>query len=826
MNLSKLNKAVKSAIFLGVASTPFATTQVLAQSPTQQIEKEVERIQVTGSRINRTDMESSSPITVIDSGFIADSGFQSVEEILNSQPIIAGMNIGSTTNNGSGGSATVNLRGMGAQRTLVLLNGRRMVASGTGADASVDLNTIPVAMIKNIEILKDGASAVYGSDAIAGVINIITKNDFEGTEMTVEGSITGQGDGETGGFNILHGTELAGGNLVVGLQYSDRGSIIQSDRDFVDAGASSSIVGGSLGGQVHVGDGVYRDLEQDDLYDYTTDSYAQTPNTLTSVFSSFNKEIAGDTELSVDFMYTRRESKQQMAPQPAVIDLKTDQLDSKYTDHFRKDGVLPEELEYRRRMTDAGPRIYEQETDTYRASAGLIGYLDNGAQWDISATYGRNDSKDRVHNSIHAGNMEQSIYNNQDLWFSRDELDRAFLVSEDVIYTEENKGGNEQFILAAGYSGTTESDIGYAMGVESRYESGYYTPDEITQAGESTAAQQDPTSGNYSVQSVYGEVAVPVTDAFNVEAALRYDNYSTFGGATTWKLGATYQVTNEFMLRTVAATGFRAPNVSELYGGNSGSYDYLSNPWDDNQIDPQILVNYTSDENLKAEESESFTFGAVWEIKQGLSTTLDYWKFDVTNAITRVNVQAAMNNCFEGDTAACDVINITPEGDLRNLSSPLTNVGSLETSGIDWNVTYVGDIFRVTFDTTYLIDYTEDGIDYTGRIDGNMGGFSEFRSNLNVQANITDDLSVLYTAQYIHGMEGEFYGDEFRTSSVTYHNISASYNINDQWRVNGGIKNLLDQDPKSVLGGNDMGTVPSIYDVVGRTFFVSTSYKF
>ena len=214
MNISKLNKAIKSAILLSVASTPFAATQAMADMTADlQIEKEVERIQVTGSRINRTDIESSSPITVIDAEFIADSGFQSVEEILSSQPMVAGMNIGSTTNNGSGGSATVNLRGMGSQRTLVLLNGRRMVASGTGADASVDLNTIPVSMIKNIEVLKDGASAVYGSDAISGVINIITKKDFEGTELTVDGSITDKGDGETAGFSILHGTELAGGNL-------------------------------------------------------------------------------------------------------------------------------------------------------------------------------------------------------------------------------------------------------------------------------------------------------------------------------------------------------------------------------------------------------------------------------------------------------------------------------------------------------------------------------------------------------------------------------------------------------------------------------------
>ena len=807
---------VNRAVMISLAAASVTSIQAFAEEGVE----EVERIAVTGSRINRTDIESASPVTVISSDFITKSGFTSVQEILSMQPAAAGMSLGSTSNNGSGGSATVNLRGMGVQRTLVLLNGRRMVASGTGADSSVDLNTIPVSMIQTIEILKDGASAVYGSDAIAGVVNIITKKDFQGTEITADGSITDKGDGESGGFSLLHGREFAGGNLVVGAQYSNRGEIIQSDRDFVPAGESSFVPGGSLGGMVPDGEGGF--VPREESYDYTDDSYAQTPNELFSLFTNFNSEIADDTELSVDFMYTRRESNQQMAPQPASIDLDTSLLDDNYTDQFKdENGVLPEELEYRRRMTDAGPRIYGQETDTYRASVGLTGYLSNDSQWDMSATYGRNDSKDSVGNSIHAGNMEKSIYKHQDDWFSGDPMSSDFLASEGIMYTEQNEGGNEQFILAAGYSGVNEHDIGYAVGVESRFESGYYTPDLITQAGESTAAQQDPTEGNYSVQSIYGEISVPVTDSFTVEAATRYDNYSTFGGAATWKLGATYSVTDGLMFRAVAATGFRAPSVSELYGGNSGSFDYLTDPWG-NEQDSQILVNYTSDADLKPEESESFTAGVVWEIADGLSTTMDYWQFDITNAISRVNVQNEMNKCFSDDLVACETIGITPDGDLSEMTSTLTNIGQQNTSGIDWNVSYTASIFKVMLDTTYLLEFEEDGISYEGTIGGNMGGYSQIKSNLTVSADLTEDVNLLYTANYIQGMEG----DGYTTDDVIYHNLSAAYHINDAWQVTGGIKNLFDTEPEEVPDGNDMNTVPNIYDVVGRTFFVNTSYKF
>jgi len=815
-----VKSALNQAIILAITTSSMTSIQAFAQEEIDTIE----RIAVTGSRINRTDIETASPVTVISSDFITKSGYSSVQEILSAQPAAAGMSLGSTSNNGSGGSATVNLRGMGVQRTLVLLNGKRMVASGTGADSSVDLNTIPVSMIQSIEILKDGASAVYGSDAIAGVVNIITKKDFQGTEIKAEGSITDKSDGESGGFSILQGTELAGGNLVVGVQYSTRGEIIQSDRDFVPPGESSYVPEGSLGGLVPDGEGGFKD--RDSSYDYTQDSYAQTPNELVSLFSSFNTELAADTEFSADFMYTRRESNQQMAPQPAAIDLDTSMLDEKYTDLFKdENGYTPDELLYKRRMVDAGPRIYEQITDTYQAALGLNGFLANDDQWSISATYGRNDAKDKVQNSIHAGNMEKSIYENQDLWFSGDEISSDFLADAGIMYTEENEGGNEQFTLSAVYNGISNSDIGYAFGIENRFESGFYTPDEITQAGESTAAQQDPTQGDYSVQSIYAEVSIPLSDALTIDAASRFDNYSTFGGATTWKLGATYRFTDTFMLRSVAATGFRAPSVSELYGGNSGSFDYLDDPWG-NEEDSQILVNYTSDENLKPEESESFTFGAVWEISQGLSTTIDYWKFDITNAIARVNVQEQLNACEAGNLFACETINITPDGDLSNMTSTLTNIGQQNTSGIDWNISFNHDKFKVILDTTYLLEFEEDGVSYEGTIDGNMGGYSQLKSNLTVSSNITQDLSLLYTANYIQGMEGNAWGDAYKTDDVVYHNLSSAYFINDDWQITGGIKNIFDTEPEEVPDGNDMNTVPNIYDVVGRNFFISTSYRF
>ena len=184
----------------------------------------VERIQVTGSRIKRTDMETASPITVFDSEAIESSGFTTMEKFVHNIPSMNGGYNGSNTNNGSGGYASANLRGLGSDRTLILLNGRRY--------ASGDLNSIPMAYIERVEVLRDGASTIYGSDAIAGVINFITKKDFEGAEFSAQYDLTGEGDGETTKLSGVIGASSGKGNVVLALEYQNRNPIWQGDRDF------------------------------------------------------------------------------------------------------------------------------------------------------------------------------------------------------------------------------------------------------------------------------------------------------------------------------------------------------------------------------------------------------------------------------------------------------------------------------------------------------------------------------------------------------------------------------------------------------------------
>lgn len=832
---------VASAINVAIVTSISAGTFVASNSFAAEETAKVERIEVTGSRIQRQDMETASPVTVIDAAAIKAEGFTSVDQMLQVQTSMAGAAVGSSTNNGADGVAQVDLRGMGSQRTLVLLNGRRMVNSGSGADSSVDLNSIPVAMIARVEILKDGASAVYGSDAIAGVVNIITKKDFEGFQLDFNGSGTDKGDGRNGDVSALYGFNTDGGNYTFGAAFSDRRDVIQADRDWTATGESWSIPTGALDYMVKDANGNW--VDQEEVYDYTQDSYYQTPSERRSLFANMTQELGNDVVLTADAIYTNRRSHQQMAAQPANIGLNVCgnanvpagapciTLDSAMT----AAGIKANDkglVNYRRRTNEVGPRIYTQDTDTWRLSGGLAGTLDvhTGMNWDVTYTYGKNKAETAVENSINATDMATSIYANPDAWFSGAPLTQQTINA--IGYSEKANGGNEQQTLSAGLNGELfdlkAGAVGFAIGAEYRRESGFYNPDPIVVAGESTAAQQDPTDGNYNVVSIFQEVSVPFTEKLTGEFALRLDDYSTFGKATTWKIGLTYTATDDLMVRTVAATGFRAPSVAELYGGNSGSFDYLKDPWG-NIKDAQILVNRTSDPDLQPEESESYTAGLVYSPSyiDGMSVTLDYWRFKLDNAIARMDTQVGLNACHAGDASACETFNIGAGGNLDNLTNALTNVGSQDTSGIDFNLAYsfglIGLDWKVSNDTTYLVKFEQDGEEYTGTIDGNFGAYARVRNNFSISAG-QDDWSVMYFNRYIGDMRDLAEGN--KVGDIIYHNISGTYHINDVTTVSLGVKNFTDEKPVTVSNGSDGGTVPEVYDTIGRTIYGGVTVKF
>ncbi|MCE9579209.1 MAG: TonB-dependent receptor [Deltaproteobacteria bacterium] len=414
-----------------------------------------EVIEVTGSLVDRKTLDTPAPVSVVDREIMQASGLTNVGDILQKLPSQSNA-INANFNNGGDGSTRINLRGLGANRTLVLMNGRRIVPGGTGADSSVDLAVIPIAAIERIEILKDGASAIYGSDAIGGVVNVITRSDFKGTEVTgytglaqASGSKNGA-DGQTYDVSVATGTASSKGSIMMAAQYSQTQPIFAGDREFgrtdldfdytatdpadqivengsgtipegrikwkdgqPDTGnalwdslsgkcASGFCVNDGMGGYRNYNGGGNSDSGKGDLYNFQPENYLVTPLRRYNVFADgtyhFNSHVNGKIEM----LYVNRKSNQSLAPEPLVFDSfgVTISKDSIYNPFERNVYV------YRRRFLEGGDRLFKQNVDTFRTVVGLEGDIPEDApalknwKWDVSYNYGRTQAI-----SINQGNL-------------------------------------------------------------------------------------------------------------------------------------------------------------------------------------------------------------------------------------------------------------------------------------------------------------------------------------------------------------------------------------------------------------------------------------
>ncbi|WP_299810169.1 TonB-dependent receptor [uncultured Shewanella sp.] len=866
---SKLASAIKFGLIASVSTTAFTVSNTAFA---EEAGADVERIAVTGSRIQRTDMETASPVTVIDASAIKASGATSIDEVLQKMTATGGAMTNPGVNNGSQGGASINLRGLGSQRTLVLVNNRRMVNSGTGAASTVDLNTIPVSMIKRVEVLKDGASSVYGSDAVAGVVNIILKDDFEGLELNVQSGISGHGDAEETSFDLTTGGNFDGGNVVMGIQYMKRGSASQADRGFSECPLTES--GGELvcagssyseNGHLYGPDGDYQgspDGSWDkydpvaDAYNYSADSFLYTPMERLNFTALANFDLTDDTTLFTETMYSKRWSEQQMAPQPIYTEFAYDSewdngaLNKQYG---IEDG---ETLAYKRRLTEVGPREFSQVVDTARVVVGLEGMLDNGWTWDTSVNYGRNDSVDRLANLVNMGSLNEDISEG-----NFNPLDQASWASDNMdgyTYTEQNTGGSEMLILSGNLSGEVmelpAGYLGFASGIEHRKEKAWFIPDSLTAQGLANDPKVDPTEGEYDVNEAYLELAIPLladlplAQQVDLSAAVRYFDYSTFGSDSTWKLGLTWKMTDDLMLRSVASTAFRAPSVDELYSGSATSFDKITHPVT-GEKSYQAEVTRGGNENLTPEEAETFTVGFVYSPSylDGFSVTADYYDISITNSIALVDSNYIAEQCMNSsgeqintDTALCQSANITydPLSGKIKFNNQLQNIGAEDTSGIDVNLAYTFEVlgldWRTGLDTTILLENVSEisgqSIDYAGYITSGMGSFAKVKSNFDLGVQGAD-WSANYQARYISGMDS--YDCQAADSSclaptvgsVVYHDISGSYYFNNGLQLSLGVNNLFDKEPPYYSGNNDANTDPYTYDTLGRYFYLQASFK-
>jgi len=413
------------------APKPASKPKPAAEEPP--VEEYIEEIVVTGSRIPRKELTTAAPVTVLDAEQLEKTGRASIGEILQSLPEQSN-GINTQYNNGGDGATRVNLRGLGTRRTLVLLNGRRHVAGGTGADATVDLNAIPTAAIQRIEILKDGGSAVYGSDAIAGVVNIITRKDYSGTELRAFSGMSSAGDGLLYDLSLTTGQSTERGNILFTAGYYTQQDVFAGDRSFskydtfydfpsrriLTEGSSSTPQGvfykrGATTGNdlwnslvlqspsatrftLDRNTGVYRPFNgtgvEDaggDLFNYQPDNYLVTPQERAHLYTTGGLRLGAGARAFYEATYTARQSKQQLAPEPLFT--ATEGLAVSAANAYNPFGR--DFVDVRRRLVEFGTRDFAQDLTTFRVVTGLEGKLDEDFgplkdwHWDVAYNYGR-----------------------------------------------------------------------------------------------------------------------------------------------------------------------------------------------------------------------------------------------------------------------------------------------------------------------------------------------------------------------------------------------------------------------------------------------------
>lgn len=643
IKISKLSLAVGVALSLGAAAAlvpGLASAQDAAQSaPADNAAQAttLKSVVVTGSRIRQVDLQNQQPIITIDRQQITSTGKISVNDVLDQLNFIqTSPSANRQTTQGGTSASYADMRGLGSQRVLVLVNGHRWMTNNSG---STDLSTIPSAVIDHIEVLKDGASAVYGSDAVSGVINIITRQNFRGFEADGSVGANEAGDGVNQKYSITMGSGLADkGSIMMNLSYDKQGIMWDKTRaltrtpdgprhpttSFYGVGAKGSFTD-STGTYVlnspgldttdlanyHLVNSSKRPLE--DQYNLNLVKPFRTPRETKSAYIQAQYDFTDNISFTSTTMYVEKRNFNQMAGFPSQS-------------HFfnLSDGLLSKDSIYNPVDQDVAvgvnfinhPRTVIGTSKSAQEIAGVQGFFtlnNHDWNWDVGLNYSKTSSVSNTLNNLNYGYManamgpsfidasgnptcgvpgspvanciplnylagDQAIIANPAL------EDKVFIISQDNVT-------NKEMAYSANITGglfniPVGGEVAVAAGVDHRSLTGYDVPDAYTQSGLSSNNVAAGTRGGYVVNSAYAELSLPVLKDFtgvkllSFDLASRYSHYSNFGGTTNSKFSVEYKPIDDLMIRMNYAQAFRAPTINDIDQGVGQGFGSFTDPCD------------------------------------------------------------------------------------------------------------------------------------------------------------------------------------------------------------------------------------------------------
>jgi len=859
---SKLNTAVRLALGLSAGAVAFNANYAFAQDEDQA--EAVEEVVVTGSRIKRSTNTQSSEIITISAADMEITGDQSVAEALRSSNLNALGSFRESSGSSAQSNATVDLRGVGAARTLVLINGRRTVGSPSlGGGGTVNLNMIPFSAVERIELIADGASAVYGSDAVAGVVNVILKKGYEGLTITARYGDRSQDEGNISGVSLLTGASNDRGSVTFGLEYDQRDPIFDADRDYTAArygdyngdgiiqgyeetvgvsiygytlinpayngnpydpndtdtwyyhpGANCTESGGFAGPMEYFGFGQYCG------YQFALVSANRAGIKRLNTWVSAEYELTDNIDMFVDAVISNNESFGRYAPPaapgPVIPGDPRNNIGATYG-YFR--------------WTDIGFRDNVVDDRLVDINAGFRGELSDNLSWEAYATFSEYKSASvgqyylsyagLAYNVAYGvSDFDQFVANLKTTTLNddRSQLAKGFLGLQWDMF--EMAGGTASSYFAAEYF-----EVDYAALVDAQSEAGLVGGS----AGNSAEGYRD-------VTAFAAEVILPVTDWLEIDAAVRYDDYSDFGSATSPKIGALAHIPgfSELKFKATWGKGFRAPDLSDLYGATSfsaeGATDYwgcqLANGNTNNCPSQQFSTYIGSNPNLDAETSETFSVGAEWEFIDSWVASVNYFNLKITDSIEYTSAQDQLDVDFQTQGGNP---NVQRNGNIvaRIDAGYQNGVTEFTRDAMDFSLrgmfdTGVGS-FAVSANATYYISYdveesygTGDLVDAAGTL-----GFPEWRANAYVNWSMNNIFANL-AWDYIGESESNVSDAQYDDWMVW--NASVGYDFNDFGTVTLGVNNLLDEDPLL----DDFGTQVDeyMYDNTGRVIYVNYRIEF
>ncbi|MFD1216893.1 TonB-dependent receptor plug domain-containing protein [Microbulbifer celer] len=861
-----------------LAMAVLSVTVGASQHSLAQQEAAMEEVAVVGSRISRNaEFETATPIQVVDRESLEKSGYTNLQQMFEKHPA-AGNGTFSTRGNNqdstANGAAAVSLRGMGADATLVLINGRRVAISAFAEGITtnfVDINTIPLAAIERVEVLKDGASAIYGSDAVAGVVNLVLREDFEGAEVSVDyGGADGYDEQSTSAIWGVSGDDA---NLTLIFDHQRNSTLSSTERPGLDT-ANQSARGGmdfrsSRGYPGYfVVDGVSTidpncppdsTLGQICAYDYGPWTLLTPEAERTGVMVLGNTQLSDQVEFFTEVAFQHNTSIAQGAPTPldesAALTVPVNHPDNPFA------GASSIDIG-RYRTVDAGARQWDIETDNIRGVFGLRG---NVADWNWEASVQRSRSEstqtgDRSQGWVRTDKLQQEINAGRYNPFGGVQNPESVI---DAITTSLVRQGKSQltsanFTVDGTLVDTSNGAIAMAAGIERREEVASDIPDDQFQRGLIFGTESVSAQASRDINSAFVELAVPLPANLDLTLAGRYDDYSDFGSTTNPMANLLWTATDMLSLRASWGTGFRAPSLAQIGLGPSEESIFFKDTYgcDINSAycaSTDYNIVFSGNPDLEAEESESFNLGAVLKPLDTMQVSLDIWRITQDGKIDDVPFGYLYRlNCNDQNSSVCIRSEPLPGeslGALQSIDSGFINIGEQSVSGVDLSMVYsgmpiAGGDLGLRLDYSYLMEFERVELDSSGEnfLSRDLAGeyeYPEHRWSASAdwaRDNFAFTLGLNYIGEFEDTPDIDFDGtldydsnrsrivDSFLTLS-----LQARYTGFENMVLSLGADNALDEEPPFAIGDGDSdlyGYVSSQHDPRGRFVYGKMAYSF